>query len=200
MVMTYPIRRMKTCAVCGQEVRVTEIASYSTMGYTLDGRPLTLGADIIPMMIQHCRGCGYCATDIGRPPKDPSIVKDPKYACLGSGRSPATHYEAAGYIKESEGDFEFASFMYLRSAWLLEDHGRNGMAKRLRADALRCFEKVGKEGLQYTLHRMELLRTVGRIDEAKALYDQVRDAPEEYQPFLEHIKGYLDAGSSEPDC
>ena len=52
MVMTYPIRRMKTCAVCGQEVRVTEIASYSTMGYTLDGRPLTLGEDIIPMMIQ----------------------------------------------------------------------------------------------------------------------------------------------------
>ena len=74
------------------------------------------------------------------------------------------------------------------------------MAQSTRADALRCFETVDTEGLQYTLHYMELLRTAGRIDEAKALYEQVGEVPEDYQPFMDHIKTYLDAGSSEPDC
>ena len=76
--MTYPVYTTTTCAVCGREVDVTMIASYSTRGCTLDGRPLTLGSDIIPMMIQHCPGCGYCATDISESPKDPSIVRDPE--------------------------------------------------------------------------------------------------------------------------
>ena len=193
------MRMTRTCAVCGSEARVTVVASYSTSGCALDGRPRTLGADIIPMMIQHCRACGYCATDISRPPKDPSVVKEREYARIASSGAPAAHYRAAGYIKESEGDFESASFMYLRSAWMFEDHRGRGMAKRMRADALRCFEKVEKEGLQYTLHHMELLRTAGRIDEAKALYEQIGEVPEDYQPFMDRIRTYLDAGSSEPD-
>ena len=197
--MTYPIIASEKCAVCGLNVNVTIIASYSTSGCALDGRPRTLGADIIPMWIQHCPGCGYCSPDISKSPKDTSIVRSQEYQSIVSGGSIASFYKASALIKESEKDYESASFLYLRSAWMHEDYNEFEAAREMRSEALRCFDMVGEDGIEYNLHRMELLRTSGKIAAAIELYNNMNDSPKEYRGFLERIKLYLDAGSSEPD-
>ena len=53
------------CAACGEKVEVTLIGSTNTMGYSdLDMRPAEMQRSTMPMWIQYCPHCGYCASSL----------------------------------------------------------------------------------------------------------------------------------------
>ena len=75
-----------TCAICGSTNEYHVICSTNTMGPPdLDLRPAEMHRSTMPMWVQWCPDCGYCAGDITREtPGAADIMKSDAYQQIRS--------------------------------------------------------------------------------------------------------------------
>lgn len=173
-----------TCAVCGHTDLHTVLASTSAVGSPdLDSRPPPLERVALPMQIQRCPSCGYCARDVTHAsPAATAAVERPEYQRqLQDATSPslANMFLCESMILEAQGDHAAAGWAAMRAAWACDDAGESyrDVAVRCRLRAVSLFERVrgqvldAKPGSEEVIIA-DLLRRAGRFAEGSTTAEE----------------------------
>ena len=173
----------RTCAVCGHTDEHTVLMSTSVFGAPdLDTRPPPLARLTLPMQIQCCPVCGYCAPNVSEAlPEAAAEVARPEYQAQL--RHPDFPYLANLFlcwsrIAEAAGRYAEAGWAAVRAAWACDDEGpaRAGAAVACRERAVALFESARQRGQAFAHEPgaeeailADLLRRSGRFAEADAV-------------------------------
>lgn len=173
----------RTCAVCGHTAEHTVLMSTSAFGAPdLDTRPPPLARLTLPMQIQACPACGYCAPDVSEAlPEAAAEVARPEYQAQL--RQPDFPYLANLFlcwsrIAEAAGRYAEAGWAVVRAAWACDDEGpsRAGAAVKCRDRAIVLFEQARQQREPFAHEPgaeeailADLLRRSGRFDEAQTM-------------------------------
>ncbi|MBR7153347.1 MAG: hypothetical protein IKD00_06370 [Candidatus Methanomethylophilaceae archaeon] len=169
------------CAVCGTENNVSCVESFTAFGSNLDGRPRSLGCDPVRLSVQHCKGCGYCSSNIGR---DTDVTLDDLSTAEYQEALESDNWDWCHAILTSKsGDHNGAGHLYLHAAWRFDDgscsyrpsttDGGTSGSKELRELGLAEFGKSDKNTIKDMLTMVDMLRCVGRLEEAKELAERL---------------------------
>ncbi len=177
---------VRTCAVCGHTANHTVLVSTGAFGPSdLDTRPPPPARLALPLEIQCCPVCGYCAQDVGQAsPVAREMVRRTEYqAQLRHTHFPylANLYLCHSMVREAEGDDAAAGWAALRAAWACDDAGEayaeaGAMCRRRAVD---LFTQARARGQTFAPQAaaedailVDLLRRGGRFAEALALAEQ----------------------------
>ncbi len=172
-----------TCAVCGHTDMQTVLISSSAIGAPdLDSRPPPLMRMTLPMQIQCCPSCGYCARDISKTSVMVQTVvtrhdyrdqlRDKRFSYL------ANMFLSQCMIQEATGDYADAGWAAMRAAWACDDGGEEytSAAAKCRARAVALFDEARMRGQSFAAELAaeeailsDLLRRGGRFAEAEAV-------------------------------
>ncbi|MDQ7029375.1 MAG: hypothetical protein Q9O62_06135 [Ardenticatenia bacterium] len=173
-----------TCAVCGHTSTHTVLISSSAFGASdLDTRPPPLLRLTLPLQVQCCPSCGYCARDVTRASATArAVVARPDYrAQLQDERFTylANMFLCQSMILEAEGDYANAGWAALRAAWHCDDEAYNAAAILCRRRAAALFAEAQRRGHPFAetpeaeaAILADVLRRSGRFAEAQAVAAQ----------------------------
>ncbi len=202
-----------TCAVCGHTAAHTVLVSSSAFGdVDLDTRPPPLLRLALPLQIQSCPLCGYCAEDIAvAPPEAKKIVRGAEYRKqLKDERFPylANLFLCHALLRAACGDYPGAGWAAIRAAWACDDAGpayaQAAVACRMRAVA--WLSQARQQGQPFATGPgaeeallADLLRRSGRFDAAlmeirRGLASQPSRELRDVLRFEEHLCRRRDAG------
>ncbi len=176
----------RTCMVCGHTDTHTTLLSTGAFGPPdLDTRPAMPARVALPMQIQCCPSCGYCAPDVSEgPPVATAVVAREDYQAQR--QAPSFTYLANMFlcwsmIQREAGDYAGAGWAAVRAAWACDDGGaayaQAAIRCRLRAVALfteaqqREQPFAAEPGAEEAL-LADLLRRSGRFAEAETVIGQ----------------------------
>ncbi|MDY7231473.1 hypothetical protein [Hyalangium rubrum] len=185
--MTRIVDKLLRCFVCGtlSEQRLP-YSTHSRGSPDLDGRPPEMARSTMPVWVQTCPECGYCATELSQ--GDPSAreaVQRPTYQeQLHAADTPflANRFLCLALLKEAAGRDADAAQQRLHAAWVADDAQERALAHKYRsavADALLARREAlrrwrGDEADWKGVERVflvDVLRRAGRFDEARREVD-----------------------------
>ena len=172
----------RTCAVCGHTSTHTVLMSSSAFGAPdLDTRPPPLLRFTLPMQVQCCPSCGYCARDVAQASATARAVvarsdyraqlRDERFTYL------ANMFLCQSMILEAEGNHADAGWAALRAAWHCDDEGEEHdvAAALCRRRAAALFAEARRRGHPFAESPeaeaavlADVLRRSGRFAEAQA--------------------------------
>ncbi len=175
-----------TCAVCGHTDTHTVLTSTSAFGASdLDTRPPPPARLTLPMEVQHCPACGYCARDVSKaPPVAQTVVARQEYQAQLQDRSfpyLANLFLCQSMIQEAAGDYASAGWAALRAAWACDDEGEKyaSAAVRCRSRAVAMFAEAHRKGQAFATEPgseeailSDVLRRSGRFSEAEEMIER----------------------------
>lgn len=183
--MTTVRTQQVTCALCSTVSKHEVLMSTNAFGSPdLDLRPPSMERYTLSHQVQECPHCGYCAPvlDYEPVPRAREVVDLPPYQAL---RSPKRYPELAGrflraaLLAEGSGGPQVAGLHALRAAWVCDDEELSEAAAECRLAAIHYLQSAHRQGLGEKQRRAEenalmvdLLRRVGRFEEASALIEQ----------------------------
>ena len=184
--MTTFIEAELTCAVCGHTDTHTVLMSTSAFGSPdLDMRPSMPARAALPMYVQCCQSCGYCAQDVSEAPAGAAAVvaQEAYQAQLQDARMPylANLFLCHSMIQEATEDYAAAGWAAVRAAWACDDEGEAyaEAAVRCRLRAVALFTEARQRGQTFVREPggeeallVDLLRRSGRFADAEALIEQ----------------------------
>ncbi len=154
--MTTMVQVKQLCIVCGEISNHTEVKSTSTWGEPdLDTRPPEMLRSTIPMWVQRCPFCGYCAAHINREQPDksfPVLGTDNYFRQLNRIDLPklANSLLCKLLIEESMEQYVAAGWTCVHAAWVCDDENVNTGARESRMKAVNLFLKVRKKGQRFS--------------------------------------------------
>ena len=171
-----------TCAVCGHTYPHTVLTSTFADGSPdLDTRPPPPARLALPMQVQCCPYCGYCAPNIAEAPVTArEVVARPDYqAQLADARFPylANMFLCQSLVQEAAGEAVEAGWAAVHAAWACDDAGQAYIAAavRCRIRAVALFDRAREAGHSFAetpaveaAILADLLRRSGHFEEAKA--------------------------------
>jgi hypothetical protein len=168
-----------TCALCGETSRVTPAPAANAIGSPdLDARPPGAARAALPLRVQCCACCGYCARDLAREtPGSREAVDDEEYLdALEDESLPAKSREflCLARLDGAAGRFDDAFWSTLSAAWIADDAGNAQAADRCRALALAALRMAraagrrlrGGPGVEDVVE-VDLLRRTGEFADAE---------------------------------
>lgn len=184
--MTLFREEQRICAVCGQANMQTVLRSTTALGSPdLDTRPPPLARMTLPLYIQCCPACGYCARDVSEAlPAVQNIVTQPEYqAQLHSEQFPylANLFLCYHIIQQALDNYAEAGWAVVFAAWACDDAGPAFMttAARLREKAVAFFTEARERSQAFAPSRAEedalladLLRRSGHFTAAQKAVEQ----------------------------
>jgi hypothetical protein len=140
-----------TCAVCGNEQKVTELGSTSSFGsMDLDTRPPELQRSTIGMWLHECKGCGFVSSELGESkPTDLEMVATSGYRATLMSRDRhhgANRFVCRSMLDEAAGELASAGWRRLHAAWVCDDEQDVEAAQILRREAVMLFERARAAG------------------------------------------------------
>ncbi|MBN1167601.1 MAG: hypothetical protein JXA44_10800 [Methanospirillaceae archaeon] len=153
--------------------------------YDLDLRPRTMTGDPVPVIIQCCPSCGYCARDIGREitPGVREFVTGPAYRSRlidPALPSSACRHLCSGLIAEYENNPREAVRSVLHAAWICDDLQEVAGSVSCRMMAAEQIISAGSYGIRIRrepglneLVLSDLFRRAGAFEEAAAVVSSV---------------------------
>lgn len=196
--MTSYDSEQQTCALCGQENDVMVVASTNTFGAPdLDTRPPQMQRATIATWVHRCRGCGYCAVDLGRRDPGCEVVEseaycnqliDPTYPVL------ANTFLCRAMIANAAGDDAASVWSSIRAAWASDDANQFDAAVVCRsnaADKILCMIDRGLSlmsdiGTSQVI-LVDVLRRCGRFEDAAKVLS--KNDPS-FTPDIQRIRAY----------
>jgi len=151
--MTLILPTREICACCGNECDVRVLISTNAHGLPdLDSRPPPMQRSTVFAWLHECRGCGYCAPDLGEaPPGTAGIVRgddfqgkvpprflddNPRPLFKATGvPGAALRFERWALLCAAQGDDPAVVNAYIHAAWAADDSGRDDHAARFRIEA-----------------------------------------------------------------
>jgi len=210
--MTIIDERQIACGVCGEESPHLVLVSTSQMGYCdLDLRPAELMRSTMPLWVQRCPKCGYCAPDISLADEIAKRVveSDAYQEQLNNPLYPelANSFLCAAMVLENyDGGLAVAGWNALHAAWVCDDE-ENEMAASCRLKAVDLFEKALSQGETFYEDQpgtreallTDLLRRAGEFERAKVICEQgLASNPDELiSRVLNYQLKLLEAGDTE---
>jgi hypothetical protein len=169
-----------TCVLCGGTHEYKVLGSTNTFGSPdLDLRPPEMKRSTMPMWLQRCPDCGYCAGDISvATPNAADILKSDSYQQMLSGDTfpdLAKSFLLFALLNE-DSDRWVSGLARLRAAWVCDDAKLDSQAfvcRNLAIDDMAVFvpcedteESIGKGCVT-----IDMLRRTRRFDEATEMID-----------------------------
>jgi len=164
------------CAVCGEKVEVSLIGSTNTMGWSdLDMRPAEMQRSTMPMWIQYCPHCGYCAGNVSELVEgaEEIIGTDEYISQLENEEYPdlANMFLCSAMILENAEEYTQAGWKAVYAAWACDDEeNENAVTCRLKAVdlfemAMEYDEDFGDNSYDVCVI-VDLLRRAGEFERA----------------------------------
>jgi hypothetical protein len=179
--VTTTAEKQATCGVCGQGSVQLVLASTTSFGQDLEGRPEGPARWAFEYEIETCPACSYTSWEIVEAtPAARDLVTTERYRSTAADATVtalAARFLAAALVAETDGRTAEAGWLALRAAWACDDDHDDNCAKACRERALELFEQCGVSGLgcpdEKTAHAVlaNLLRRLGRFSEALREYD-----------------------------
>jgi hypothetical protein len=168
----YP--RVVKCALCGQESTQQGLASSSSVGQDLDGRPVGMLRDTMQCWVQTCSNpqCGYCSSDITKElPRSRECIKSVDYRnhFTGNMNDLVKRFYCAALVSMWVPDLEGAHVFFCYAAWACDDLKIESNARAFRMLAAQLFP-VGRE----PVYLADLLRRSGNFNQAISACDSFR--------------------------
>jgi hypothetical protein len=151
--MTLIMPTQEICACCGDECKVSVLISTNARGLPdLDSRPPPMQRNTVFNWLHECRGCGYCAPDLGEalpgtaeivrgddfqskvPPRFLDDNPRPLFKATGVPGA-ALRFERWALLCAAQGDNPAIVKAYIHAAWAADDAGRDDHAARFRTEA-----------------------------------------------------------------
>ena len=171
--------REVTCALCGEASRVTPAPATNAIGSPdLDARPPGTARIALPLRVQCCASCGYCARDLAtETPGSRDAVDDDEYVEMLEDESLPTksrEFLCLARLDGAAGRFDDAFWSTLSAAWIADDADHLDGAERCRAlalAALRMARAAGRRlgegpGVEDVIE-VDLLRRMGEFADAE---------------------------------
>lgn len=168
-----------TCALCGETSRVTPAPATNAIGSPdLDARPPGAARAALPLRVQCCGSCGYCARDLSQEtPGSRAAVDEEEYVeALEDESLPAKAREflCLARLDGAAGRFDDAFWSTLSAAWIADDAGNTEAADHCRALALAALRMAraagrrlrGGPGVEDVVE-VDLLRRTGEFADAE---------------------------------
>jgi hypothetical protein len=197
------------CYVCEAEseqqvaLRATEDGAAD-----LDTRPAESMRSTMPLWVQRCPACGYCAPDLASgSPRAARVVRTAGYrALLDAPTRPAlaSAFLAASAVMAAAGAFADAGWQCVYAAWACDDAGDDFAAGECRGHALELFaqaasvrQPIAEEPGADDAVCADLLRRTGRFDAAAERAAQgLARAP---APAVQRVMRYIMALAAQGD-
>ena len=167
------------CALCGETVRVTLAPATNAIGSPdLDARPPGTARGALPLRVQCCPSCGYCARDVATAtPGSREAVDEDEYVELLEDESlpaKAREFLCLARLDGAAGRFDDAFWSTLSAAWIADDAEHLDGADRCRALALAALRMAraagrrlgGGPGVEDVVE-VDLLRRIGEFTDAE---------------------------------
>lgn len=142
--MTLHARITGQCAICKQPFKSLALISTNMRDQDLDTRSVGMARDVENAIVEQCKKCGYCSSDLANAADEAkSVVGSAEYQRkLADTFSPkyARRWICHSLICREAGDLCGASWSTLRAAWACDDRWFKKGATSHRAQALRLFE------------------------------------------------------------
>lgn len=181
-----------SCALCGETVRVTPAPATNAIGSPdLDARPPGTARAALPLRVQCCPSCGYCARDLARetPGARDAVDEDEYVEVLEDDTLPEKSREflCLARLDGAAGRFDQAFWSTLSAAWIADDADAGDAADRCRALALAALRMARAAGRRVGLGpgvddvvEVDLLRRMGEFADAERCIRRALDRrPEE---------------------
>ena len=205
--MTSYRQGLVTCGACGHGHEFNMLTGTNTQGGPdLDLRPAEMQRSTMSSWIQRCRSCGYCAPDLSKfDERLRAVMKSTAYrAILDDRQLPrlAATFICAGMLDEASGRPGEAGWSYLHAAWVLDDHGKDELARHWRGWAADVFLALLAKGETFAddgasdLVVADCLRRAGRGAEALPVIDGAlgRDGDETVRKALAFERKLISLG------
>ncbi|MFN9771734.1 MAG: hypothetical protein ACK54X_03775 [Burkholderiales bacterium] len=167
------------CALCGETVRMPPAPATNAIGSPdLDARPPGVARTALPLRVQCCPSCGYCARDLTvETPGSREAVDEEEYVeVLDDDELPekAREFLCLARLDGAAGRFDDAFWSTLSAAWIADDADDLDGAERCRALALAALRmaraagrRVGSEPGVEDVVEVDLLRRMGEFADAE---------------------------------
>jgi hypothetical protein len=167
------------CALCGETVRMPPAPATNAIGSPdLDARPPGVARTALPLRVQCCPSCGYCARDLTvETPGSREAVDEEEYVeLLDDDELPekAREFLCLARLDGAAGRFDDAFWSTLSAAWIADDADDLDGAERCRALALAALRmaraagrRVGSEPGVEDVVEVDLLRRMGEFADAE---------------------------------
>jgi tetratricopeptide (TPR) repeat protein len=184
-VTTTIVTQTVTCRACGTTSEQEKLVDTITLGWPdLDLRPPEMRRSTMRMWLQDCPSCGFVAADL-------SMASDAELGALkGAGWKEAVanrdgpdalakRFERRAFIDGQLSRQGLAAFRMLCAAWDADDRGDAGGSKGYREQAAAFFAAAlendpdAKEATDWTIQLVDILRRIGRFDEAEEYADRL---------------------------
>ena len=174
--MTTTMRISRRCAICGENVSVTQLTSCSSIGCTMDGHRFFAGINPLPLFIQQCPICGYANWDLSSlNGVNTSVVTREWLATISLISNCAVNYQTHAAICMASDNLDDAGISYLRAAWLCDDPDDEMVFRRKAAEALEYSDDP-----ELLLICTDVYRILGEFDRAKEQLDILASDPTGY--------------------
>lgn len=191
------VRRAVICGSCGQSSEQLNTNAGGESGAPdLDTRPHGLVRSTIAFWMQRCPHCGYCAADISSIHEQAAdLIADEAYQRqLTDSRFPpkACEFLAHAMILDRVGQRADAGWTCLHAAWVCDDNGGQGqeLARGKAMDHWRNAKLGGEDFAEPELESAlatDLLRRMGRFEDALINCNQALDSEDALPPLIEHL-------------
>ncbi len=135
-----PFNQSVICGSCGHAFTHEALGSVSTFGSPdLDTRPPEMHRSTMDMWVQRCPSCGYCSPDASKfDDRFRGVLNSSEYRSqLADTRHPelACTFVCTGMLADASARQDDAGWAYLRAAWVLDDAGKDDLAREWRSKA-----------------------------------------------------------------
>ncbi|MGD9738731.1 MAG: hypothetical protein AB7O56_10735 [Bauldia sp.] len=173
-----------TCAVCGTTSEQQRLANVESYGWPdLDLRPPEMRRSTMPVWLQDCPSCGFVAPDLAKASDaDKAALDAPAWRELVAARDGAplaNRFERRALIEGATAQAGLAAYRFLCAAWDADDRDDADSASAYRSQAAASFIEAldempdAKEATDWTIQLVDVLRRIGRFDEAEAYCDRL---------------------------
>ncbi|MFA5205729.1 MAG: hypothetical protein WC708_15135 [Lentisphaeria bacterium] len=169
-----------TCAVCGTAAEFWHVGSTNTLALPdLDTRPAEMMRSTLPIQVQRCPKCGYCATQVSAPnDRAAAVVATEEYQSqLTDAHYPelANSFRCQALIEQDRDDLAAATWAFIHAAWACDDAHNDPQAADCRTRAAGLLVKAEQKGTPITDQPgvnlailTDLLRRSGQFDRARS--------------------------------
>ncbi|MFO0460084.1 MAG: hypothetical protein ACK50I_12895 [Burkholderiales bacterium] len=167
------------CTLCGETVRVTPAPATNAIGSPdLDARPPGAARAALPLRVQCCPSCGYCARDhtVETPGSREAVDEEEYVEVLDDDELPekAREFLCLARLDGAAGRFDDAFWSTLSAAWIADDADDRDGAERCRALALAALRMARAAGRRVgpgpgveAVVEVDLLRRMGEFADAE---------------------------------
>lgn len=167
------------CALCGETARVTPAPATNAIGSPdLDARPPGAARAALPLRVQCCPSCGYCARDLEtETPGSRDAVDEDEYVEVLEDESlppKVREFLCLARLDGAAGRFDDAFWSTLSAAWAADDTAHAAGADRCRALALAALRMARAAGRRVgagpgveDVVEVDLLRRMGEWTDAE---------------------------------